>query len=137
MILSDCRAQSETLGIILLVSIVVLSVGIFATFYLGTIGAQSGSLVDAKFSADGGDLTITHAGGDPVSPDELLVGVDRPGDRTQHAFADGSIDRGTDDRFAPGDRWRFDVLDPDGAATVWLIHEPSDRVLDRDRVHPD
>lgn len=131
------RAQSEIVGEILLVAIVVVAIGIIASFYLGAIGPDSGPSIDATFDADGSDLIVGHAGGDTVPPTELVLVIDHDGERTRVPFVDGTRLRGTGDSVSPGHRWRFDdVFTTDDSAMVWLVHEPSDRVLDRQRVYP-
>lgn len=136
----DNKAQSEVISVILLTAIIVIAVGVFGVYYLDTVDRTGGPLVDAQFTVDDSTLIVAHAGGDTVPTSDLVLLTEQNGDRERFTFnaSDDRITnvRGTADTFQPGDRWTFNVLDPDRSVDVRLIHDPSGRVLDRDRIHP-
>jgi len=83
-LLTDTRAVSEVLGVILMITVTAIIASIVATFVLD-IGTQKAVAPQASFSTeyspstngiDGrdGNLTITHESGDAIVVDELYLG---------------------------------------------------------------
>lgn len=137
-----CRAQSETIGAILLVGVVVTAVGLFGAFYLGGFTEEAGPLV--SISVDGNETTmnLTHTGGEDVPADELSVTVGQAGTNERYELDDSATTskflKGADaTRFVAGDRWRFDTgglgFTPGESATVRLIHVPTNEVVATER----
>lgn len=142
--MNSARAQSEMVGTILLISVVIIAVSTFGVFFLGSFTSDSGPLLSANFvadseAADGENLTVAHAGGETVAVDELSITVTQESTTRYYFDAENeSVTRepgSNEDVFAPGDRWRLDdVLDPKQPATIRLIHDPSGTVVDRGRI---
>ena len=142
-----CRAQSETIGTILLVGVVVTAVGLFGAFYLGGFAEEAGPLV--SISVDGNETTmnLTHTGGESVPADELFVTVGQAGTNERYELDESAprseFVRGDNPaQFVPGDRWRFETdrpgpdgldLSPGESATVRLIHVPTNEVVATER----
>jgi len=134
-----CRAQSETIGTILLVGVVVTAVGLFGAFYLGGFAEEAGPLV--SISVDGNETTmnLTHTGGEGVPADELFVTVGQAGTNERYELDESTSDfKGADaTQFVAGDRWRFDTgglgLTAGESATVRLIHVPTNEVVATER----
>ncbi|WP_077067764.1 type IV pilin [Haloarcula rubripromontorii] len=74
----DDDAVSPVIGVILMVAITVILAAVIASFVLGLGDQAQQATPQASFSFDyeGGEqraLTITHDGGDTISPNELYV----------------------------------------------------------------
>jgi Tfp pilus assembly protein PilV len=75
------RGQTEEVGVVLLTAIVVLGVGTFGAFYLGTLDPGDGANADIHVVAvndttdatDETTLTVTHAGGEPIDDGRVLL----------------------------------------------------------------
>ncbi|WP_396613372.1 type IV pilin (plasmid) [Haloferax sp. S1W] len=75
--LSESRAVSPVIGVILMVAITVILAAVIGTFVLG-LGDQVGdSAPQASFSFDydesTGDLSVSHESGDPIEATQLNV----------------------------------------------------------------
>ncbi|WP_042662002.1 type IV pilin [Haloferax sp. ATB1] len=99
--LSESRAVSPVIGVILMVAITVILAAVIGTFVLG-LGDQVGDTApQASFSFDyngAQEITITHESGDAIAGDELSVVV--PSDLTAETV---SKKIGTDDNMNAGD----------------------------------
>lgn len=129
------RGQSETIGSILLVAIVVLSVGVFGAYALGQLGGDTGPHANIKPSITETQLSLTHAGGNSLSGDELAVIIHWNDSQTRLNFARaGSYDTDNGGLFEPGETWT--LTDPpyglNDTPTVYLVHTPSGTVLFRE-----
>ncbi|MFC6989825.1 type IV pilin [Haloplanus sp. GCM10025708] len=78
----DDRAQSEVVGNVLIVGIVVIGVSVAGAFYLSTIGSEDETFADVEVTlsnTSGPQATFTHQGGDAVDSSSLVVRVTRNG----------------------------------------------------------
>lgn len=126
----DERSQSEVVGIILLIAVVVtLVIGAGAVIF-----ADWQSQGDRETRANvGSDLTTTnltlqHMGGDTLEPEDVLVvlqGVD-----TEITLDDEQFDSSAD-RFEPGSSWEYWGFSStlDGVITLRVFHTPSNTLL--------
>ncbi|MBX0324010.1 PKD domain-containing protein [Halomicroarcula sp. F13] len=132
----DDRAQSETIGVVLLTGVVVVTIGVAGFVTLGDIGASARSTpsLDIHAGATTQDVFVAHNGGSSVDSNDVTIVV--VGDnRRQYTLADYTQVGGTDPtRFEPGGRWGL-PNDVGGASIrVVAIHDPTSTVLDRDTV---
>ena len=134
--MSSGRAQSEIIGVILLVGVVVTLVFIggaaaFTTFSDGT----DRLFVDVDATATTQNVTLSHGAGDNVPTDDLTV-ILRAGDTERYDFASFTQLSGNDGtQFEQGDTWyRGHGLDGD-RMEILLVHEPSNSILDRTTVN--
>jgi hypothetical protein len=131
------RAQSETVGAILLLGVVVLSVGVVGAYALEAAIVPS----DAPRANVAGDvrtdaLVLTHQGGDALPGGDLRLRVRVNGSETGVAWADGTL-TGGDDRFDPGEEWRVTrAYAPGAVVSVRLVHVPSNAVVFRTETSP-
>jgi flagellin-like protein len=76
-LLTEDRAVSPVIGVILMVAITVILAAVIGTFVLGLGDQVSESAPQAQFTFDfdqgTGHLTITHDGGDSIPSDEINV----------------------------------------------------------------
>lgn len=61
------RAQSHTLGVLLLTGVVVILVGGGGLLYVSQLGSNDSPLVDSAVEVTTADVIITHHGGDSLS----------------------------------------------------------------------
>ena len=75
---ADDDAVSPVIGVILMVAITVILAAVIGTFVLGLGGQVQNNAPSAQFTfnEDGGDLTITHDGGQTVDVDNMNVSGD-------------------------------------------------------------
>lgn len=124
------RAQSESIGVILLTAVIVLLVGGFGVVYLGTLdGSGQGPLVDAEVNATTERVEITHGSGESVAIGELDVIVRVDGASERYSMAEENVRNGEDGRFDPGDRYRRNHGLGSGSLEVLLVHTASNDVL--------
>ena len=73
--ISDDRAVSPVIGVILMVAITVILAAVIGSFVLG-IGGDVEAAPQASLSFDAGNDQITHNGGDTIQSSEYHVVVD-------------------------------------------------------------
>lgn len=139
--LATGRAQSESLGSLLLVAVVVISVATFGAYYLasatsgGGIGGSVEVAVDASATTD--TLTISHNGGDSVSTADLRVVVENESGEYTYAVSDGTIldGGGADGQFDAGETWELPWNQSAGSdVKVSLIDADSEALLFRETI---
>jgi hypothetical protein len=132
------RAQSEVIGVILLVGVVTITIGGAGAVYLSTVADESGPATDVRVTVTDDAVALTHNGGSALSMDSLRVVVRRNGSDTGTDWSDGAPVGDGDDRFEPAEKWRQDGFAFDSAdrIEVLLVHEPSGTLLVREVVNP-
>ncbi|WP_338738193.1 type IV pilin [Haloplanus salilacus] len=126
----DDRAQSEAVGSILVIGLVVVVVGIAGAAALGPLTSGTDT-VRAEITGDigTGGIDISHQGGDALPSADLRLIVRVNGSETGLDWADGTLSGG-DDAFDPGEGWRVSRdYHADSVVAVTLIHEPSNTIL--------
>ena len=129
------RAQSETVGVVLLIGVVVTLVGLVSVVVLSDVGGPEKPLADLDVSANETNLTVDHRGGDTLAVADLDV-VIRTDDEARRFTVDAAnvTDRDGDGGFGFGDTIdREHGLDAD-SAEVAVVHTPSSTVLVRESV---
>ena len=124
------RAQSESIGVILLVGVVIITVSVGGAYAMGTI-TQSAGGPDVAFTSEIGTdgITLSHQGGDSLPGDDLRLIVRVNESETGLGWSDGTLS-GSDDTFDPGEEWAVSrSYDPGSLVTVWLVDKPSNTVL--------
>jgi flagellin-like protein len=119
-LLTEDRAVSPVIGVILMVAITVILAAVIGTFVLGLGDQVSESAPQAQFSFDfetdsGTDIiNITHDGGDSIQADQLEVAVN--GTTAWSEDGSGSWDNSTawSDDVSAGDN--LDLSTSDGAS---------------------
>lgn len=125
------RAQSETIGVILLVGVVTLAISTFGIYYLGAIETNPGPTTNVDSRVTSEWVNLTHDGGDVLNSDELELVVRTNGTAKGIEWSDG----GVGDRFDPGETWAFNVSadsdfdSKDTKVRIILVHEPTDSVV--------
>jgi PKD repeat protein len=126
------RAQSETVGVVLLTGVVLLvAVGVGGVVVSNVVSqAEDAPSVNVEGQATTQYVTIDHAGGDGLATADVAVVLDGArreryslGSFTQRVGDDGS-------RFEPGDTWRRANDVDGGRIRILVVHEPSNTVLD-------
>ena len=126
------RAQSETIGVILLTAVIVLLVGGFGIVYLGAAGSGSntGPIVDASVNATADRISITHAGGESVAIGDLEVVVRSDDANERYAIDAANVTGDGDARFEPGERFSRSHGVGGGQLEVLLIDTGANAVLE-------
>ncbi len=124
------RAQSEVVGVALLIGVVVTAVGIVGVLVLSDSGANGTDdpLADLEIDATTTAINLTHAGGDAIPADDVRVVV-RGEDRTQRLELDATNLTGSDDAFGLGDRFERAHGLTGRTATILVVHTPTNTVL--------
>lgn len=138
------RGQSESVGSVLLLGVVIVIVGAFGVFFLSTGfgGANDGSVNVVGDVADDA-LELTHSGGRSLPLSDLRVVV-RGGSGRSECGLDSTCESGTtaldgdgDDRFDAGETWRLNWTPTGGEElTVTLVDDGGNRVLYRESFLP-
>ncbi|WP_049913597.1 type IV pilin [Haloferax prahovense] len=134
------RAQSETVGMVLLLGLVVVVVTVGGVAALAAVDdyRDDAPLVELDVTVDGSNLTLAHRAGDTLRAGEVAVITRSEDTTTRYSLGtDGDINgraATTESLFGPGDSWRpaapvgFDGSDP---YLVLVVHEPSNTVIHR------
>jgi len=126
--LDDDRGVSPVIGVILMVAITVILAAVIGTFVLG-LGDSLEQAPQAQLNAEadsGGNLSISHNGGDPIAAGDIRVTVENESDDfTNSTF---SI---SDGEFSVGDSFEIDSgnISTNGDTQVQVIHVPSDSII--------
>ncbi len=129
------RGQSETIGVVLLLVVVVgvsTTVGVAALTTFSDAGdrGNAATLADVTVATD--ELVIDHTGGEPLDPEAVAVQVRDPNGTTVYDLgSDGSLDG--EPPWSPGDRWTLadPGYGPGDEVTVLVIHRPSNTIVTR------
>lgn len=136
------RAQSETIGVILLVALVVVSLSTFSVFYLGSVDSDQGPTTDVDSRVTTDRLTLTHNGGEALVSDELRLVVRVDSDETGIDWHD---DASVGAQFGPGEQWSVAVSDVRNSRVpfnrtdkvdVSLVHRPTQTTVFQRTVNP-
>jgi FlaG/FlaF family flagellin (archaellin) len=104
------RAQSELVGNILLIGVVVIVASTVALGIVGNINNQTGingdqpSQVDLIADTTADNLTLAHNGGDSLQANEVTVRLSNGTTEKQFKIDTANL-TGSDDRFDPGERF--------------------------------
>ncbi|MFB6188648.1 MAG: PKD domain-containing protein [Halapricum sp.] len=126
------RAQSEVVGIALLVGVVAVLMLIVGGVVVGNVTdrASNEPLVELNVSMSPHNLTLTHGGGETLHTADVTVIVRQNGAEWTYDFGSFREIHGTDSsRFAPGERWQHGHSLAPGLARVLVIHDPSNSVV--------
>lgn len=119
---TDRRAQSETVGAVLLIGVVVIAVSTIGATLLLAVEAPDNAAATADVEVTEENVTVTHTGGDPVAYDQLVVVVETDSDRFSGPLDPAYVDGDPGDAFTAGTRWERSL------SSVGLSAAPGDRV---------
>lgn len=129
------RAQSETVGVILLTAVVVILATVIGAFLISNFDRnnEKSPIVDIESDIHGGDLLIEHRGGESYETGDISVVLRGDFEEKRWRLNDNDFEheRGTNpEQFSPGDRWRNeDVSDLMGEVELLVIDERGGVVL--------
>lgn len=132
------RAQSESIGVILLTAVIVVTVGAAGTVVLADIGAEETTRADLAVDLTDDRVAVAHNGGDSVPFDALLVVVRQGNDTWRPATNVSALARGdADAQFDPGERWVWNrSLDTTQVATVRVFDRRTNTLLVEEQDYP-
>jgi len=128
------RAQSESIGVVLLTGVVVVAIAGSSAVIL-TMGAGGGgsapALVDLGIDATTTNVTIEHSGGDGVAMADSAVIVRDSAGEHRYAVDRANVTGDGDDRFEPGERFERAHGISGDRATVLVVDTDANDVLAR------
>lgn len=124
------RGQSEVIGIILLVSVVIVLVTLAGVIVIGdwqSTADEETPRISVESDLESTELTIRHQGGDSLPAGDVQVLLE--GD-TNRAYSLEEFD-GPGELFEPGTVWRQDFSDDplDGTVELLVLHRDSGTIL--------
>ena|GEM_PF-1359670 len=131
------RAQSEVVGVALLVGVFALLALLVGTVVIGNVTNQASDepLAEINTSATAENLTLTHGGGDGFEETAITVILRQNGDETRYGLDSFTENRGSDTaRFSAGERWVRSHTLTTGLARVLVVHEPSNAVVHDEQI---
>lgn len=131
------RAQSEVVGVALLVGVFALLALLVGTVIIGNISDQASDepLAEINASATAEDLTLTHGGGDSFEETAISVILRQNGDEARYGLESFTENRGSDTaRFSAGERWIRNHTLETGLTRVLVVHRPSNAVVHDERI---
>jgi len=134
---TDERGDSEVVGMVLLIAVVVIGVTLLTASALFVVPTEDEPQTDVAANVTETRVHVNHTGGEVVDADELSVVV-RDGD---DEFRGDGID-GVGDQFEPGEGWSADhttdlSVDDGDQVRVLVVHDNRTLLLDsRRRVYP-
>lgn len=132
------RAQTESVGVVLLTAVIVLTVGGAGAVVLADVNTGETTRADLSVTVTDEGVGVTHDGGQPVAFSDLQV-VIRQGNETWRPSmnASGVATGDGDEQFEPGERWTTSPpLDTGSVATVQVVERQSNTVLADGRRYP-
>jgi len=133
----DQRAQSEVVGVALLVGVFAILTIIVGVVVLGNVTDQAdgGPLVDINASATYTDLVVVHEGGDALDAGEGTVIARQGNDEWRYGLDTFTESKGSDpSQFDGGERWDRTHDLAVAQARILLVHDPSNTVLYDERL---
>ena len=97
------RGQSEVVGSVLVISLVVLIMGLFGFAVLGSIDTEERQLTDIGVNVTATSVNVSHTGGEPIDTSLLDVVVQFDGESERYNAADA----GVENTFGTGDQWQI------------------------------
>jgi flagellin-like protein len=123
------RGQSEVIGTVLMVGLVVVLVTTVGTLgILGAVGDRTSEtpLIDVHVTVDANNVTVTHGGGEVVRESSIDVVV-RNSSAEKRIDLEAELPDG-DDSFTPGETATFGHS-LTGTVEVYVVHRDSDSVV--------
>ena len=128
----EARAQSETVGVVLLTAVFVLLASTVGLLLISNVlsEADDGPLVDIEANASGQYVSVQHAGGDSLPVGDVAVIVEGT-TRERYDLASFVHRRGSEGTsFAPGDIWRGPNDVGGSRLDVSVIDTEANQILD-------
>lgn len=133
------RAQSSTIGVILLTAVVVITVSSIGFFWIGSLSERAdatGPLIETNVTATDSNVTIRHVMGESVGVEEISVIVRNDTTTQRFTLGAGAVppDDDRDGRFEPSESRTIAHGLGNSSIEVVVIHEPSNSVIHREYV---
>ncbi|MFB6084502.1 MAG: type IV pilin [Halorientalis sp.] len=127
--MSHGRAQSEVVGVVILIGVIVTLSGIVSVVIFSNVAAESAPVTDLRIEANETHLRVTHAGGDELEVGALSVVVQ--GSTTTRFGVDGANLTGADGdgRFEFGESLVRRHGHDGSGARVLVVHRPTNGIL--------
>ena len=122
------RAQSHTVGVILLTAVIIILVGLVSLFVLSNVDTTPEPVADVEVEVTSSTVILTHAGGDQLPTEDVRVVFGRDGSAEASLSSFTELEGNGDGVFEGSERRRA----PHSAAaviSVTVVHEPTNTVL--------
>ena len=129
---SHLRAQSDSLGVIFLVALVVILVAAIGFFVLDLSDDEGEDLVVTSVESEltPEEFTIRHGGGETLDPENVEVVIEQDGERVASTTLSTVSDPPEDpNRFGGGNRWTHDIGLVTGQVRLVVVHGPTNTRL--------
>ncbi len=128
------RAQSRIIGVLVLTIIAIILATTLGVFSLAIAPSENNDVsisgVDIEINTGNGHVTVSHTGGDSLSPDGIRVDVVQDRTQTSVQLTDFTNRPADDSQFSAGQRWvHAFAIDADNDIRATVVHEPSETVL--------
>lgn len=131
------RAQSESVGVVLLTVVVVLSVTTVGTVVFAQVQGTETTRADLAVTVARDGVTVTHAGGDSIPLPDLVVVVRNDSDTLRPTVTAAGVVQGDDDAtFDPGERWASSRSLGEDLTTVFVVDTRTNAVLTKVTRYP-
>jgi flagellin-like protein len=129
------RAQSEVIGVVLLIGVVVSLVAVVSVVVLSNVATEQPPVADLRIESDETTVTVTHLGGEGLQVADLTVIVRGTDGQTQY-IADRSDlqDDDGDDAFEFGEAMVQTHGRDNGEGRVILVHRPTNEIIEDETV---
>ncbi|MCU4717164.1 PKD domain-containing protein [Halapricum hydrolyticum] len=132
------RAQSEVVGVTLLVAVFTLLALLVSAVVIGNVSDQASEepLTEFNATATADDFVLIHEGGDDLNAGDVTA-ILRQGDvERRHDLTSFNETRGRNgDRFSPGERWEMSNHTlTTGLARMLVVHEPSNAIVHDEQI---
>lgn len=140
--LSD-RAQSESIGVILLVGVVVITTTTVGVVAYEQVAADDRTNANVSVSVSEDAVALTHEGGEAIAHEDLRVVVANDSQRWDLDFSEGStvVSASPDDpdAFEPGEVWANESFSfpPNETVQVAVYDTSTNDRLVKERVYPE
>ena len=130
------RAQSDTLGVVALVTIVLVIAAVVAIFVFADISGSDDDPVFVSIDIDTTDdeFVVVHGGGATLDPADVTLLIEGEGERESLSLAE--VTTPGDDRFSAADRVRHENTLDTASVTAFVIYDPTNTVLAEKTVSP-
>ncbi len=122
------RAQSHTVGVILLTAVIIILVGLVSLFLLSNVDSTPDPVADIEVDVTSSTVILTHGGGDPLPTHDVRVTFGRDGTADAPLTSFSELQGDSDGEFEGSER-RQTAHNASAVISVTVVHTPTNTVL--------
>jgi PKD repeat protein len=119
------RAQSETIGVLLLTAVVIIVIGIGSVVVLGGQADGQTPVADFEPTVTSGTVSLQQTGGDAFEKSDLVVVVQGAGQERHGMETFTELSGNGDGKLDPGEQVRRSYTISQDAVRIVVVHEPT------------